>query len=193
MGRKITHMRSILDNEPTALEFVDDHFASEFAGSAEQEVSGESPISIDYVDVERICLPEIKDTHGRLSDAIEALEDATGKSVIPLNMAHIAPEVVSLQRHKIYTFAGERYAMSHRIRESVIQEYVDRIIRNLSTGLPFSEEILSSIVYNCETYRTFLLSQDEWSLLLSKFGNYKHTLTTDRVAQIWLRISAERI
>lgn len=191
--KKMINMATVLDDSVDAVNVDTRMDTSEFTD--EDVTAGVSAVSLDvtYVPVDTINIPEIRDVHGRLSDAVEALEDATGLSVIPFSMANIAPEVANLARHEIFTFNGERYAMSHRVRDTVISDFVEKIVHNLSTGLPYSEDIVTSVEYCDQRYRTFLLSRDEWSLLLSKFRNYKQSLTTDNVSSIILKVCAERV
>ena len=156
-------------------------------------VPSDVKLSIDYVDVDAIDLPEINDTFGRLSDIIEAIEGVTGFSVIPLDMANIAPEVVSLQRHDIFIFGGKRYAMSHKLRENVIAAYKEKIMQNLGTGLAFTEDLVVPIKYDGHTYKTLALSKNEWSYLLSIFRHYKQSITVHNDSELLLSVFAERV
>jgi len=151
-------------------------------------------VAVDISDIttEAIELPVINDEHGRLSDLLEALEKKTGLSVIPLEMGHIAPEVRSLSRHTIFENNGVRYAMSHHIRYDVINSLQDRIIKTLSSGLPFEELLNIKVTYNGKEYDTLSLSEDEWKLMMAKFRKYKEKLTRTTDGQYCLSILAER-
>lgn len=190
---KMVHMVTMLDENIDPVEVnlaadIDNEFADSSVGAGSETV-----LPVRYVDTECIDIPEIVDVHGRLSDAVEALEEATGLSVIPLEMAKIAPEVTELARHEIFELNHVRYAMSHKIREHVITEFIDKIVQSLSTGLPYTEDITAAVEYKGIMYNTFKLSKDEWNLLLSKFRNYRQALVTDNVSQIVLNIFAERV
>ena len=133
-------------------------------------------VDLSGVEVDGIELQEIRDEHGRISDLIESLEDCTGLSVIPLEMGHIAPEVTNLERHEIFELNGVRYAMSHRLRKKVIEAYKTRIIKVLSSGLPFKESLNASVEHDGNEYVTLQLSRDEWTYLMALFRNYKEKI-----------------
>lgn len=162
----------------------------------DMQPSNTSDVSIGYDckdDVEAVEIPSIVDKYGRLSDIIEAFELETGMSVIPLKMVNIAPEVESLQRHEIFEFMGERYAMSRIPREKVVEEWQEKILANLSTGLVFEEDLVTNIVHNNQTYKTLSLSRAEWTLLLSKFRFYKQDLVVRNEKSIVMMVFAERV
>lgn len=163
---------------------------SEFAEISVNE--GKTTISVDFLDIEAVQIDEIHDTHGRLSDIVESLESLLNLSVIPLRMANIAPEVVDLQRHEIFEFGGERYAFSKKMRKDKLDEYSTEIYQNLSTGLPFSLELVTSVSYQGTIYPTLLLSRAEWTFIMSKYRIYKEELNTDNKSSITLDIFAER-
>ena len=133
-------------------------------------------IEVSIIDVDEVVIPEIKDVKGRLSDIIESIEQSTGLSVVPLNMAGIAPEVIKLQRHEIFELGDARYAMSKQVRENVVNEYVDRIRKSLTSGLPFVENLSKGVTYFGEDYRTIALSRVEWTIIISKFRRYKSAI-----------------
>lgn len=151
-------------------------------------------VEVDFndVDVEEIQLEEIRDEHGRISDIIESLEQCTGLSVIPLEMGHIAPEVSSLERHKIFEYNGVRYAMSHNKRMHVIKAYKERIIRLLSSGLPFKESLNTTVVYDGKDYETLSLSEDEWKYLMAMFRKYKEHLFYGENGKLFLEVLPDR-
>lgn len=149
-------------------------------------------VSLDDTDVEAIDLDEIRDVYGRISDLIEALEDDTGMSVIPLEMGHIAPEIVSLQRHEIMDFNGKRVAMSHRIRDNVIDSFKERIIKTLSTGLPFKESLNVIVTHAEHDYETLALSKDEWTRIMAMFRHYKERLIREADGKYYLEILPDR-
>ncbi len=144
----------------------------------EEETDQGTDISVDFTrsHVEAIDVIPVNDKYGRISDIIEALEDETGLSVIPLTMGNIAKEVSSLARHKLFDFGGERYAMSYRIRKNVIDAFCDRIVHTLSSGVPYSEVLNTTISYKGEEFATLALSEDEWTEVLAKFRKYKQRL-----------------
>lgn len=148
-------------------------------------------IAVDVMDVEEITIPAIVDTYGRLSDRVEALEHETGLSVIPLTMANIAPEVESLSRHEIFEFNGERYAMSSKVRDQVINNWQEKVIANLSSGLAFEEGLVINVEYRGILYKTLSLSKNEWTLLLSKFRLFKQSLVIRNRSNIIMTIKAE--
>lgn len=175
-------------------------------GDFEVEIEGIEPVSVEIpvpcadvvavnissVQTEAIELPAINDEHGRISDIITALEDETGMSVIPLEMGHIAPEVQSLREHSIFENSGKRFAMSHRIREDVIDSWQERIIKSLSAGIPFEEVLNIVVTYRGYEYETLALSVDEWTLLMAKFRKYKERLTRTPSGEFCLHVYAER-
>lgn len=174
---------------------VDTIASSSIEGLDEQSNAGAlQNISVQFDDeITPVDIPEIKDEHGRLSDILEALEDELGISVIPLKMANIAPEVTMLQRHEIFTFGGERYAFSKRVRHNVCDRYTENIVASISEGLPFQMELVTGITWNDKEYRTLLLSRTEWTLILSKFRQFKQSLMTDDKTQFVLKVCAERV
>ena len=149
-------------------------------------------VDITAVNAEAALLPAINDEHGRLSDIFEALEAATGQSVIPFEIGKIAPEVSSLARHKIFEFGGKRYAMSHTLRESVLDNFYTRIMKTLASGIPFSEELNTVVTYDGSDYHTFSLSEDEWTYIMARFRNYKEKLYVNAEKRLVLEILPER-
>lgn len=157
---------------------IDNFNAEEVNEVTEEDVNAGIDVFVDFTrfPVDAIEVTEINDRHGRLSDIIEALENETGLSVIPLQMGGIAKEVCSLARHKIFDFNNERYAMSYRIRRDVVDSFCERIVRTLSSGIPFSEVLNTVILYQGEEFNTLSLSEDEWTEILAKFRKYKQRL-----------------
>ncbi len=166
----------------------DSSAVDEVAVKGDQEL----PIDLTGVATDAIDIVAINDEHGRISDMLEALEEATGMSVIPLKMGKIAPEVASLARHKIYEFDKERFAMSYKIRQKIVETFVERVMRSLSSGVPFREDLITYITYNGLDYRTFSLSEDEWLIVFSKFRHYKQRLFITEDKQFMIEILAER-
>lgn len=183
---KVT-MKNFLGGQPT----LADSLAEAPVDSTEEEVG--TSIAVEYVDEEAIDLPEIRDTYGRLSDAIEALERITGLSVVPLEMAHIAPEVISLQRHEIFSFGGKRYAMSKKPREITLKTMQDEIVTSLTTGLPYECVLNTTVQYDGQYYSTLSLSRVEWTLLMSRFRHYKQNLSFKNNGTLVLEMFAERV
>lgn len=163
----------------------------EFLG---KNTDSEMSIQVDIEkDVAPIEIKEIVDVHGRLSDIIDALSEEVGLSVIPLRMANIAPEVSKLQRHEIFTFAGERYAFSQVIRQNVCDRYIEQIVKNISEGVPYQLDLITTITWKDNDYKTLLLSRAEWTYIMSKCRDFKQKLITDQKSQITLKVFAERI
>lgn len=163
---------------------------------AEDVVKGneeDSDVQVMYVDVDEVIIPQITDTHGRISDIVESIELDTGITAVPFEMANISPEIVRLQRHDIFKLGNVFYAMSKNPREKVIKQYVQRIIKTLSTGLPFTENLMVSVAYNDKVYRTLALSQVEWSIVLSKFRVYKQKLRIRNGDTLIMEIMPERV
>lgn len=158
-------------------------------GTEEQQ---EIHVDVTTVNAEAAILPAINDEHGRLSDIFEALEAATGQSVIPFEIGRVAPEVTSLARHKIFEFEGKRYAMSHALRETVLDKFYTRIMKTLASGIPFSEELNTMITYDGNDYHTFSLSEDEWTYVMARFRNYKERLYVSAEKKLVLEILPER-
>lgn len=166
-------------------------FAVDSEGAREGTVS-DIPVDYDLVDVEPVVVPVITDIHGRLSDRVEALEHETGLSVIPLEMANIAPEVESLKRHEIFDFMQERFAFSPNIRNDVIAGWKEKITAHIASGLNFEENLVTSVTYDGKTYKTLSLSRVEWTMLLSMFRNFKQGLVV-RNQNLILCIAAEHV
>lgn len=161
----------------------------ELEGHADAEVAIQVDITEDVTPIE---IKEIIDVHGRLSDILDSLAEEVGLSVIPLRMANIAPEVSKLQRHEIFTFAGERYAFSKVIRQNVCDRYIEQIVKNISEGVPYQLELITTITWKGNEYKTLLLSRAEWTYIMSKCRDFKQKLITDQKSQITLQILAER-
>ena len=137
------------------------------SSAADDTWSSDVPVDMSSIETDMIELVAISDEHGRISDLIEAPEEETGLSVIPLDMGHVAPEVQNLSRHSIFENKGIRYAMSHRIRNDAILNLQERIIKTLSSALPFEEKLNIKVTYNGTEYETLSLSQDEWTLIMT--------------------------
>ena len=164
----------------------------DFATNAMDDLNGVN-IPVEFTDTEEIIIPEIKDLHGRLSDIIEDAEDKTGMAVIPFEMVGIASEVVRLQRYNIFTIGDKKYAMSKMPRERVVKQYLERIVKTLSNGLPYNESLITSVSFGDSVYKTLTLSQVEWSLILSKFRRYKQRLYICNGSDVIMEILAERV
>lgn len=175
-------VKSVWNQEDKEEDFVDEAIVDDM----ESDV-----IPVSYVDVEKVVIPEIKDVEGRLSDIVESIETITGMSVVPLEMASIAPEVTKLQRHEIFELGGHRYAMSSHVRDAVILNYKEKIVNTLSRGLPFIENLSQQITYKGVDYKTFTLSRQEWTLLLSTFREYKGNVKIKNKTDLILEISTE--
>ena len=155
-------------------------------GFAESTVEKENGIDIpiEYMSTEEIIIPEIKDVHGRLSDMIADIEDKVGIAVIPFEMVGIANEVVRLQRYEIFTISGKKYVMS---------QFLDRIVKTLSNGLPFNESLVTSVDFEGKVYKTLTLSQVEWNTILSKLRSYKQRLYICNHSDVIMEVLAERV
>jgi hypothetical protein len=164
-------------------------------GFAESTVEKENGIDIpiEYMSTEEIIIPEIKDVHGRLSDMIADIEDKVGIAVIPFEMVGIANEVVRLQRYEIFTISGKKYAMSKVPRERVMSQFLDRIVKTLSNGLPFNESLVTSVDFEGKVYKTLTLSQVEWNTILSKLRSYKQRLYICNHSDVIMEVLAERV
>lgn len=149
-------------------------------------------LPIEYMDVDTITIPEIKDLRGRISDIVDVLVEETGSAVIPFEVANISPEVTKLQRHEIFTLDGKSYAMLRVPREDVIEDYTKKIIKTISSGIPFMESLQTQLQHNGILYNTFALSRVEWTLLFSKFRNYRQELKVQDGSNLVLIIYAER-
>lgn len=175
---------------------VDDFEAEDDRAEDSVEVGGvsveEVPVDFSGTNVMAIDIPMINDEHGRISDVIEALEEATGLSVIPLKMGNVSEEVCSLARHKIYDFEGKRFAMSYKLRRNVVDGFVERIMKALSSGIPFIEDLNTSVIYDGQEYETLALSEVEWTELMAKFRNYKERLFISG-GKFTMEIQAERV
>lgn len=191
---KVTHMIDVIDTNEGKQNVLVDVQNDEFVDDTIVEEKEETQeLKVFFIDVDAVELPEIHDDYGRLSDAIEALENVTGLSVIPLQMANIAPEVVSLKRHTIFTFNGVRYAMSQRIREAAVNSFKERVMQALLSGLPFREDLVTSVRYEGNEYLTLALSQEEWTYILSLFRKYKQSLSIQNGNQLVLEVFAQRV
>lgn len=175
MKEEVLHMKDLLkgkvNTESKSLDVTEeaDDFVVDAVGATPVEAD---TIPINYMDVEQIVITEITDSKGRLSDIIESFEIKTGLSVIPLAMADIAPEVTQFKRHNIFTIGDKRWAMSNTIRQDVVDAYIAKIVEALKTGLPFTESLSVIIPYNGVDYKSYALSQKEWTYILSTFNLY---------------------
>ena len=185
-------LRKEFSTEAEAIQDFEEEDTVDDLTVAEPGEQQEIPVDIMAVNAEAAVLPVINDEHGRLSDIFEALETATGQSVIPFKMGSIAPEVSSLARHKIFEFGGERYAMSHKLRESVIDKFYVSIMKALTSGIPFREELNTTVVYRDSDYHTLALSEDEWTYVMARFRNYKEKLYNNTKNKLVLEILPER-
>ena len=153
--------------------------------------TGKSTFIKRFMDL--MVIPEIKDVHGRLSDMIADIEDKVGIAVIPFEMVGIANEVVRLQRYEIFTISGKKYAMSKVPRERVMSQFLDRIVKTLSNGLPFNESLVTSVDFEGKVYKTLTLSQVEWNTILSKLRSYKQRLYICNHSDVIMEVLAERV
>lgn len=149
-------------------------------------------LSVNYVSTDTIHLSAIQDTYGRLSDIVEGFEKSLGVSVVSFEMAHIAPEVKTLQRHDIFLFNGKQFAMSRKPREDTILSYKEKITKCLETGLAFREDLACTVTYNNQKWVSLKLSNTEWTLLLSMFRQYKQSLAVVDDNKLIMSVFAER-
>lgn len=152
-----------------------------------------STIQVDFVDVDALIINDIRDLRGRISDLIDVIEEKTGNSVIPFEVANIAPEIVKLQRHDIFHIDDKCYAMDRVPRNDVVESYTERIIKTISSGLPFIESLQTKMEYGGVLYNTYALSQAEWTIILSKFRRYRQELKIQNGSNIVMSIYAERV
>lgn len=82
--------------------------------------------------------------------------------------------------------------MSYRVRDNVVQQFCERVIKALSSGVPFSEVINSTVYYNGEEFPTLTLSEDEWTIILAKFRNYNQKLYISE-GNLIMEILGERV
>lgn len=175
MKQEVLHMKDLLkgvQNMPTDNSSETDEieeFIEDVVGAEKEE---DTSLPINYMNVEQIIIPEITDSQGRLSDIVESFEVTTGLSVIPLDMTDVAPEVSQLKRHSIFTIDDKRFAMSNKIREDVVQKYIEDITSMLKTGLPFIKSLSVTIPFDGKDYKSYALSQKEWTYLISVFNAY---------------------
>jgi hypothetical protein len=126
-------------------------------------------IQISFVEVDPIEIFEVTDTEGRIKDIVEAMESETGCSVIPFSIASLSPNITYIQDHDIKHLKGEHFSFSRVVRDSVIEDYKERIISKLRNGIPFYENLWTSFSYNNVDYFTLKLSECEWTLICSMF------------------------
>ena len=82
--------------------------------------------------------------------------------------------------------------MSHKLRESVIDKFYVRIMKALTSGIPFREELNTTVVYRDSDYHTLALSEDEWTYVMARFRNYKEKLYVTAKNKLVLEILPER-
>ena len=156
-----------------------------------EETPEENIKSIDVVfnDVEAVRVSQITDSKGRLSDTLDAISAITGFATLPLSITTIPSEIASLQRHKLYTVCGARYAMAMTIRDDKVNNYCSAIAQNLQDGVPYSMSLFKPLTYNGQTYQSLDLTEGEWTMILSKFRNYKQRLfikdDTDLILEVY--------
>lgn len=165
-----------------------DYIGDEFTQDPNAEI-----IPITFRDVEEVVIPTITDDHGRLADIVEAVEKTTGASVIPLTAARIAPEVVTIQRHEIFELNGERYAMADEVREGTVTAYTERVRNALSSGVPFVENLTTTVTYLNTDYNTIGLSRAEWEMILSKFRTYKSCIKIKDKMDLVMEVYPEHV
>lgn len=135
-------------------------------------------LQVTFNNADAICVTKITDSKGRLSDTLEAITDITGFATLPLSVTTIPDEIVSLQRHQLYTLCGVRYAMATSIRDEKVNAYCTAITQNLQEGVPFISSLFKEFEYMGQMHRTLDLTEGEWTTVLSKFRNYKQRLFT---------------
>lgn len=169
-----------------------DFAVSEDSSSDSAQQSVDVIVPVTFTDTEEVIIPEIKDLYGRISDIVDGISEQLGLAVIPFDMANITPELVRLQRHDIFVLGDTKYAMIKEPRMAVVDKWVTKITKMLSSGLPFVESLLTTVTYNERIFHTLLLSKAEWSLIMSKFRRYKQRLYTHG-GDLILEIYAERV
>lgn len=165
----------------------------EFALDTE-EVKAESTIPVVFTDVEEVVIPEIKDVYGRISDIIDGISEQLGIAVVPFEMIGVTPELVRLQRHDIFTLGDKKFAMRKEPRPGVVEQWKTKIIKMLSSGLPFSESLITTVQFDGKVCHTLALSEVEWTILMSMFRRYKQQLrlcngNSDLILEIFAEMS----
>lgn len=179
---EIIRMKDIINSKQETCEFED---------VTEPKSDSRIHMPVLHVDVEPIVIEEVEDSHGRLSDIVDNLMEVTGQSVVPFNMCGISNNVIKLQRHEIITLGDKKFAMSTKPRLAVVNDFRDRIISVLKSGVSYSEILNRSITYNSNLYTTLALSACEWSYVLSYFKNYKQDVFADVNGNIVLEVDVE--
>lgn len=153
----------------------------------------ERNIDVELVDTNEINVTNIYDSKGRMSDAIDAVSRITGYNVIPLSATDIPKEVEFLQRHTLYTIDAVTYAMSNEVRTEKVEEYCTRIMNYIAQGVVFTEKLNRTFTYGDLVYPTLDLTKFEWTLIMSKFKNYKRRLFLKGETDLFLEIQPERV
>lgn len=87
---------------------------------------------------------------------------------------------------------GEMYSCKVP-RERVMSQFLDRIVKTLSNGLPFNESLVTSVDFEGKVYKTLTLSQVEWNTILSKLRSYKQRLYICNHSDVIMEVLAERV
>ena len=155
--------------------------------------SDECNIEVEFVDTNQILVDSIYDSHGRMSDAIDAVSRITGYNAISLNATDLPREVEYLQRHLLYPVGGDVYAMSNEVRQEKIDEYCKKIKEFIAQGVVFSEKLNRTFNYAGGVYSALDLTKFEWTTILSKFKGYRSRLYLRGGTDLILEVYPERV
>lgn len=154
--------------------------------------SDECNINVDLVETDEICVDNIYDSQGRMSDAIDAVTRITGYYSIPIRATDIPKEVEYLQRHTLYSLGDEVYAMHNEIRNDKVDEYCSRISNYIAQGAVFTEKLNRTFKYGGEVYPSLDLTKNEWTVIFSRFRLYKSRLYVKGGSDLIMEIYPER-
>lgn len=135
------------------------------------KVEGER-LPVAYMEVEPVQIQICGDYNGKLSDIMDQLAEETGQVVIPFSLTEIFNEILSLKRYDVRVFRGQRFALQKMVRDEIINQYKERAIETLKSGIPFRESLWTTAVYQEQPFDTLKLTVSEWTMLCNLFRNY---------------------
>lgn len=141
-------------------------------------------------DVQPLHIDSIRDSKGYICDRINRIEDETGVSVLPFNKLGLLPQVEYIQGHEMITVYGDKYVTGNTriVNENMLYQYVDKIERNIISGMEFDESLIVSSDFKNERITTLKFNIKELAFIKAKFQQLPCTVYETATGDIRINV-----